>query len=156
MVFERDITSIDELPKVANELLQTFTTERIFLFNAEMGSGKTTFIKELSKQLGSNANFSSPTYSIVNEYKIPDGKIFHFDLYRLKNEDELIEIGFTDYLQPNAYLFIEWPQLASNLLEGEKYLTIQIQQNGDNRILTAKDTSNQWFTNSLKLITVVK
>ena len=104
---------------------------------------QTTFIKELSKQLGSNANFSSPTYSIVNEYKIPNGKIFHFDLYRLKNEDELIEIGFTDYLQPNAYLFIEWPQLALNLLEGEKYLTIQIQKNGDNRILNVKNTNNQ-------------
>lgn len=138
MVFERNISSIEVLPKVANELLQTFKNERIFLFDAEMGSGKTTFIKELCKQLGSNTNFSSPTYSIVNEYKITNGKIFHFDLYRLKNENELIELGFIDYLQPNAYLFIEWPQMALNLLDGESCVKIQIQKSGDTRLLIAK------------------
>lgn len=138
MIFERNISSIEVLPKFANELIATFKDQRIFLFEAEMGSGKTTFIKELCKQLGSSDNFSSPTYSIVNEYKFPNGKIFHFDLYRLKNENELIELGFTDYLQPNAYVFIEWPQMALNLLDGENFINIQIQKSGYDRLLTAK------------------
>ena len=67
----------------------------------------------------------------------------HINMCETCKQDELIEIGFTDYLQPTAYLFIEWPQLALNLLEGEKYLTIQIQKNGDNRILNVKNTNNQ-------------
>lgn len=141
MLLEKDITLMDSLPGVAKELLSTFKDHRIFLFEAEMGSGKTTFIKELCKQLGSTDNFSSPTYSIVNEYRANNTHIFHFDLYRLKDSHELMDIGFNDYLQPHEYVFIEWPELAKQLLEGEKIVNVNIRIDGVKRILTAKSNS---------------
>lgn len=141
MLFDKEITSFESLPLVAKELLSAFNDQRIFLFDAEMGSGKTTFIKELCKQLGSTDNFSSPTYSIVNEYHAGIVSIFHFDLYRLKNSTELMDIGFHDYLKPNAYVFIEWPELAKPFLEGEKVVTVNIINTGTQRHLTAKSLS---------------
>lgn len=141
MLVEKDITSFDRLTDVARELLLSFKDHHIFLFDSEMGSGKTTFIKELCKQLGSIDNFSSPTYSIVNEYHAKNTTIYHFDLYRLKNITELIDIGFNDYLKPNTYLFIEWPEFAKQLLEGEKIVHVKITNNGSKRLLAAKSSS---------------
>jgi tRNA threonylcarbamoyladenosine biosynthesis protein TsaE len=135
MEFKRDISSLESLPVVAKELLQTFKDDRLFFFDAQMGAGKTTLIKELCKQLGSEDNFSSPTYSIVNEYQIPGGHIFHFDLYRLKNKEELFDIGFEDYLKMNTYCFIEWPHLAKDLLMDGAHVKVAIEIDGDKRIL---------------------
>ena len=128
MEFKKDITSLESLPSVAKELLHTFKEARVFLFDSQMGTGKTTFIKELCKQLGSADHFSSPTYSIVNEYKTPTHTIFHFDLYRLKNKDELFDIGFEDYLKKNTYCFIEWPHLAHDFLKGTSYVNVLIEK----------------------------
>ena len=82
-----------------------------------MGSGKTTLIKEICKQLGSKDNFSSPTYSIVNEYSVADSssKIFHIDCYRLKNFEEALAIGMEEYLNGDDYCFVEWPELIESL-----------------------------------------
>jgi tRNA threonylcarbamoyladenosine biosynthesis protein TsaE len=137
MEFKRDISSLESLAQVAKELLQTFKDHRVFLFDAQMGAGKTTFIKELCKQLGSHDNFSSPTYSIVNEYKSPTHTIFHFDLYRLKNKEELFDIGFDDYLHKNTYCFIEWPHLAHDFLMGGSYVKVSIESEGSSRVLKA-------------------
>ncbi len=137
MEFKVDISSIDELSVVAKKLLTHFTEQRIFTFTAEMGSGKTTFIKELCRSLGSTDNFSSPTYSIVNEYVCPLGKIYHFDLYRLKNSEELHDIGFLDYLDGKSYCFIEWPQLAGPFLTGENVVDVRIDVLDGKRLLSA-------------------
>lgn len=137
MEFKRDISSLESLPAVAKELLQTFKNDRLFLFDAQMGAGKTTVIKELCKQLGSTDNFSSPTYSIVNEYQIPGGHIFHFDLYRLKNKEELFDIGFEDYLKKNTFCFIEWPHLAEDLLMWGTHVKVRIETSDDHRFLIA-------------------
>ncbi len=102
-----------------------------------MGSGKTTFIKELCRSLGSKDNFSSPTYSIVNEYNYPKGKIYHFDLYRLKNSEELHNIGFLDYLDGKSYCFIEWPQMAETFLKGEPFIDVKIDVLDGKRMLSA-------------------
>jgi tRNA threonylcarbamoyladenosine biosynthesis protein TsaE len=139
MEFKKDISSIESLPAIAKELLQTFKNERLFLFDAQMGAGKTTLIKELCKQLGSTDNFSSPTYSIVNEYQIPGGHIFHFDLYRLKNKEELFDIGFEDYLKKNMYCFIEWPHLAKDLLMEGPHVKVSIEVSGNSRFLKASN-----------------
>jgi tRNA threonylcarbamoyladenosine biosynthesis protein TsaE len=140
MEFKRDITSLESLPSAAEELLQAFKEERLFLFDAQMGAGKTTVIKELCKQLGSTDNFGSPTYSIVNEYQTPNGHIFHFDLYRLKNKEELFDIGFEDYLKKNTYCFIEWPHLAKDFLMGGRYVKVDIQTEGNKRFLKASSS----------------
>lgn len=113
---EVSIVSMNELPALAKTILDFAGSSRVFAFYAEMGSGKTTLIKEICRQLGSADNFSSPTYSIVNEYNtaIPGAaaKIYHIDCYRLKNTEEALAIGIEDYLDGRHYCFIEWPGLA--------------------------------------------
>lgn len=122
---EFSITSEKELDVAAKKILEFAGGNKIILFNAEMGAGKTTLIKALCKTLKSEDKFSSPTYSIVNEYNYPDGKIFHFDLYRLTSIEELMDIGFETYIDSNHYCFIEWPSLASELIDSN-YITIDI------------------------------
>src|SRR5690606_10456047 len=95
---EINIRELSELPEVAKKLLQFSEKERVFLFEGDMGIGKTTLIKSLCEQLEVADNTSSPTYSLVNEYDLPGGKVFHFDFFRIKNEHEAYDIGFEEYL----------------------------------------------------------
>ncbi|MDQ0780717.1 tRNA (adenosine(37)-N6)-threonylcarbamoyltransferase complex ATPase subunit type 1 TsaE [Chryseobacterium sp. W4I1] len=105
----------------------------IFLLKGNLGAGKTTFTQFLLKKLGSTDEVNSPTYSIVNEYNTPKGKIYHFDLYRLKNMEEVYDIGIEEYLD-NAFLcIIEWPEVYEEELYGLKYHTMSIVNNGDER-----------------------
>ncbi len=135
-----DISDIGKLPDAGRKLLDFANGIKVFAFNAEMGSGKTTFIKEVSKILGSKDNFSSPTYSIVNEYSAPVGKIYHLDLYRLKSVEEILDIGIEQYLDSGNYCFIEWPQVAVELLT-KPYLDIDIiTDSRNNRYLSARIT----------------
>lgn len=109
---------LSELPQAASELIQK-TRHKTILFYAEMGVGKTTLIKELVKQLGSEDVVSSPTFSLVNEYQSPNGSIFHFDLYRIEEETEVMDIGFEEYVYNGDWVFIEWPEKIPNLLPEE-------------------------------------
>ena len=102
-----------------------------------MGAGKTTLIKQFCRILGSGDNFSSPTYSIVNEYIYPSGKIFHFDLFRIKSVEELLDIGFDEYMHSGNYCFIEWADMAKGL-PPKPYLSIIIKANENNRYLCAQ------------------
>jgi tRNA threonylcarbamoyladenosine biosynthesis protein TsaE len=111
--------SLDEINDVANKILTNYPEVRHFAFYAEMGSGKTTLIRALCKSLGVKDNVSSPTFSIINEYQIEGSntKVYHMDWYRLKNTTDAIEAGVQDILQqPNNYCFVEWPEIASELL----------------------------------------
>src|SRR5688500_11060053 len=98
------VFKLNDLKQVAKTLLEK-SGSKIFLFEGEMGSGKTTLIKEMCKQLGSHDHFSSPTYSIVNEYAFPGGRIFHFDLYRVSRVEELLDLGIEEYLDSGQYCF---------------------------------------------------
>ncbi len=109
------ISHEDELPSAAARLLTHASNERIFLFEGEMGAGKTTFIKSICQQLGSEESVSSPTYSLVNEYDYPAGKIYHFDFFRINNDNEALDIGFEEYLASGHYCFIEWPEKVRRL-----------------------------------------
>jgi tRNA threonylcarbamoyladenosine biosynthesis protein TsaE len=107
-------------------LLQQIGDAKIVLFNAPMGSGKTTLINALCKQLGVTDATSSPTFSIINEYATNTGEtLYHMDLYRITDEEELIETGIEDALYSGNYCFIEWPEIAKNLLP-EKNSEVQI------------------------------
>ena len=111
--------SLDEIQGTADKILLNYPDVRHFAFYAEMGSGKTTLIRALCKSLGVKDNVSSPTFSIINEYQIEGSttKVYHMDWYRLKNTADAIEAGVQDILQqPNNYCFIEWPELAEELL----------------------------------------
>jgi tRNA threonylcarbamoyladenosine biosynthesis protein TsaE len=127
-----------ELPAVAHQLLLLAGPKRVWLFEGEMGAGKTTLIKELCKQLGAVSDLSSPTFSIVNEYMTDrKEKIFHFDLYRLKQPRELFDLGFDDYIDSGDYCFIEWPhQVEYDYPAGVFKISIAV--NGNVRTLHAE------------------
>lgn len=119
-----------EIGKVAKEVLK-ISDARVFLLYAGMGVGKTTLIKELVKQLGAVDSSSSPSFSIVNEYASPQGAIYHFDFYRIKDPDEALDIGLEDYLYSGDYVFIEWPEkIAKFLPESAVSIKITINDNG--------------------------
>ncbi len=111
MVYRNAFTE-DQLSTVAEELLRYFPDTKIFLFSGDLGSGKTTLIKHLCKAFGVTDRVSSPTYGLVNTYASKEnGRIYHFDLYRLKDETEALDMGIESYLDENAYCFVEWPKL---------------------------------------------
>lgn len=118
------IESIEELTTIAKELIPHFQHKTI-LFEGEMGAGKTTFIKVLVEEMGTLDEVSSPTFSIVNEYETDLGKVFHFDLYRIKSEEEAMDFGIEEYLYSNQYCLIEWPSKIENLIPNEHH-TIEI------------------------------
>lgn len=135
-----DISDINKQSKAVKQLIDFAGKERVFLFDAPMGAGKTTFIKAICYYFGVTDTMSSPTYSIVNEYDtISNGRLFHFDLYRLKSSEELLDIGFEDYIASGNYVFIEWPELAIPFIES--YLRIIIKIEGNNRYLCAQINS---------------
>lgn len=133
-IFEAPIDHLNELPVFAKFVFDFAPKARVFLVYGPMGAGKTTFIKELCTLLGSDDNFSSPTYSIVNEYSSPAGKIYHMDLYRIKNTEELLDAGIEEYIASGNYCFIEWPELAETFT-ANKHVKIEIEMNKNNRYL---------------------
>jgi len=119
--------SLQDLDQIASQLLEN-SQHKIWLFDAPMGAGKTTLIKALVKKLGVGSVANSPTFSIVNEYLTTNGsKVFHFDLYRLKNEEEAYDIGLDEYFDQNEWCFVEWPEYAQHLLPDQVHtLSIRI------------------------------
>jgi len=120
------VNSVSELPKTALELVRFAGNEKIFLFYGDMGAGKTTFIKNICEQLGVKDPATSPTFSIVNEYAASAGKIFHFDFYRLKKQEEALDMGYEEYFYSGDYCFIEWPEKISDLLP-DHYIRVEIE-----------------------------
>src|SRR5690606_32906579 len=95
-----------------------------------MGAGKTTIIKALCEELGVKEHVTSPTFSIVNEYTGNSGLIYHFDFYRLKNEQEAYDLGYEEYFYSGNYCFVEWPQKIESLLPQNAF-SIYIDINAD-------------------------
>ena len=139
--FKIDISNLSDHKIAAQQLLNFAGNVRVFTFEAPMGSGKTTFIKSICHQLNVTNTMSSPTYSIVNEYHTQSNvTLFHFDLYRLKSQEELFELGFDEYLNSGNYVFIEWPELAADYLNSFVRIIINTQNN--NRYLCAEIITN--------------
>lgn len=132
---------LKDIESVADAVLK-HSTSKTLLFYGEMGVGKTTLIKALSKQLGSSANVSSPTFSIVNEYETENGLIYHLDLYRIENEEEALNFGIEDYLCSDQWLFIEWPERIANLLsEDSNKIEIKLNLDGSRTLTLRIDTN---------------
>lgn len=124
--------TLDNIRQVAKALIKNFGSQKVWLFEGEMGSGKTTLIKEVCYELSVLDNVTSPTYSLVNEYCTPKNQvIYHFDFYRIKSEIEAMDIGCEEYFYSGNYCFIEWPTKIPSLLP-ENYGIIAIDILGKN------------------------
>ncbi len=119
------INNLNELPEVATQIINQLQ-HKLITFEGEMGAGKTTFIKEFVKALGTNDEISSPTFSIVNEYETDKGIVYHFDFYRLNHEEEALDFGIDEYLYSNQYCLMEWPNKIANFIPDEHH-TITIE-----------------------------
>ncbi|WP_419802299.1 tRNA (adenosine(37)-N6)-threonylcarbamoyltransferase complex ATPase subunit type 1 TsaE [Mucilaginibacter sp.] len=132
---------IDQLPNAAWQLIDFLgEKDKILLFYGEMGAGKTTFIKVFCEALGVADTVSSPTFSIVNEYHYPEGIIYHFDFYRLKNQTEALDLGVEEYLYSGEYCLIEWPEQIPDLLpENFIRIRIEVQPDRQRKLTITKD-----------------
>lgn len=127
--------SISELSAIAKEIIAV-SKNKTLLFYGEMGVGKTTLIKEICKELGIEDVANSPTFSLVNEYQTVNSEIvYHFDFYRIEDENEAYDIGIEDYFYSDAWCLIEWPQNIENLLPLESTeIHISALENGNRTI----------------------
>ena len=129
--------NLADLNKAARELLRFCGSNKVITFSGNLGAGKTTFIKAVCKELFVNDSVSSPTFSIINEYRDKDNNpIYHFDFYRLKSARETEDTGCVDFFFSGNYCFIEWPQLAENLLPDE-YVKVEISTENEIRTINA-------------------
>ena len=126
------IPSPGQIDRAAETFLKDAGNVRVIAFSGELGAGKTTFIQALCRGLGVIMEINSPTFSLVNEYFTPDGtSLFHFDLYRIDDPEELFDLGYEEYFYSGARCFIEWPEKASHLIP-EDALNVEIVVHNDN------------------------
>ena len=119
------------LSSAAKQLLEQSGDKKIFAFYGSMGAGKTTIIKAICESLGALDLVSSPTFTLVNEYKTSGGKsIFHIDFYRIKKQEEVYDFGIEEYLTGDSYCFMEWPELIEEILPEE---TVRVRISVDER-----------------------
>ena len=109
---------------------------KLVFLEGELGSGKTTLIKQFCKELGFKNQVTSPTFPLLNIYKNNEKNIYHADLYRLKNIDEINELGFYEIMENNNWFFVEWPELLYDVIDFS-YTKIKIKNVDDiSRIVT--------------------
>lgn len=139
-MFQTEIKDISALRDTARQMLNCFPDDRIYAFYGAMGAGKTTFIKALCRELGSQDNITSPTFALINEYSTGDGSvIYHFDFYRIKKLEEAFDLGYEDYIYSGNYCFIEWPEMIDSLLpEGIVAVRISEVENGSRLVVANK------------------
>ncbi len=128
--------TLADLKQVSTEILK-YSESKIFIFIGSIGVGKTTLIQALCKSLGITEKVTSPSYSIVNEYVNSDLYVYHFDFYRINDEEEAFDIGVEEYFYSDHFCFIEWPENIPNLLP-ENYTQIHINEEGKIRFYDIK------------------
>ncbi len=128
--------SLENISKAAKVFLEVIGDRKIIALHGEMGAGKTTFVHAVTDLLGVKDGVSSPTYSIINEYTTAAGDtIYHLDLYRLKDEAEVMAAGGGECFYSGELCFIEWPGIAARLLpEGTVHCSLIITGNNERRL----------------------
>lgn len=133
---EYNAESTGDLPDIARDILSKAGDFRLFAFYGNMGVGKTTFILQFLHVVGVKESGSSPTFSIVNEYRDRENKpVYHFDFYRIESVDEIYDIGYEDYFFSGARCFMEWPDKIEELLPVE---TVKIFMNEEENVRNIK------------------
>ena len=136
MTSKFEVNNIEELQNVVWKIVELTSDNTIFLFNAEMGAGKTTLISKICSALNIEDHISSPTYAIYNEYfSDKNGSVYHFDCYRLKDEIEALDSGIEEILDSGNICFIEWPEKIEKLLP-DNYVEIKIEQKNEQRLIS--------------------
>jgi tRNA threonylcarbamoyladenosine biosynthesis protein TsaE len=131
-------SSLGNIRETARRIWQFANRHKVIAFYGPMGAGKTTLIHALCDEMGVTSTVGSPTFSIINEYNYPGGKIFHIDLYRLKDEEEAVRAGVEDCLYSGNICLVEWPGRAEAILP-ENTLKVQIDLvDKDTRVLKIK------------------
>jgi tRNA threonylcarbamoyladenosine biosynthesis protein TsaE len=133
--------ALNDIEKVAKQLIDSLASKTILMYG-DMGVGKTTLIKAIVKLLGSQDDVSSPTFSIVNEYKGDSSLIYHFDLYRIKDIEEAYNFGIEDYLFSDNWSIIEWPELIENMVS-IRFDRVDLELNADNTRTLKMNLKNQ-------------
>lgn len=135
------VTDKSRLGDAARQFLRETSGSRLFAFYGQMGSGKTTFIKALCSELGVTDTVTSPTFTLINEYKRPGHlPVFHFDFYRIKKITEVLDFGIEEYFDSASPCFMEWPELIEPLLPAETMrVTITVASSGSRVIETMKN-----------------
>ncbi len=120
------ITSEEELPQVAEAILEAAGRRTVVVFRGEMGAGKTTLIRAIAAALGSADTVTSPTFALVNQYKGADGRnIYHFDFYRIDDLREAYDFGYEEYFYSGDLCLVEWPEKIEALLPDD-VVTVRI------------------------------
>jgi tRNA threonylcarbamoyladenosine biosynthesis protein TsaE len=141
-----DFTQLSDLDSVASELLLFAGEINVWMFNGQMGAGKTTLIKSLCKQLGVRSVVQSPTFALVNEYSGSGGEtICHFDFYRIKDETEALDMGIEEYFDSGDYCFVEWPEKIESLWP-EQFIQLDLYLD-ENNVRTLRAIKNVIPTN---------
>lgn len=120
--------TLDNITAAAGSVLTAFPERKVYALHGGMGSGKTTLVSEICRALGIGGAVSSPTFPIINQYALPNGEpVYHIDLYRLSGADEAVAAGVEDALYSGHYCFVEWPELAPEILpDGVVNLFIEV------------------------------
>jgi tRNA threonylcarbamoyladenosine biosynthesis protein TsaE len=127
---------LNELPAAAQSILDSTSNEKVIAFYGEMGAGKTTLIKEICRQLGSQDNVTSPTFALMNEYRTDsEQKIFHFDFYRIDSIAEVFDMGYEDFFYSGNLCLVEWPEKIKQLLP-QNCLSVYITVENNLRTIT--------------------
>lgn len=134
---------------LGSELWRVLPDKCLVFLKGELGAGKTTLTRGVLRASGHKSAVKSPTYTLVEEYDTGRGKFFHFDLYRVKDPEELEWIGIRDYLEQQSLCFIEWPDLGKGYLP-EADIVISMMTEGDGRIVEIDVISNK-LKNKLRL-----
>ena len=140
------IISEQEMLSLSKQLPDTLDYGVVYL-EGNLGVGKTTWVSGFIQSLGYKGRVKSPTYTLVEEYQLLQYKVFHFDLYRIAEPEELDLIGIRDYFTPNSLCFIEWPDKGLDYLPPSD-LTIKIQMSGTKRnieFIANSDRAQQWL-----------
>lgn len=128
-----------ETMALAETFAQDLLPGQVLCLRGDLGVGKTVFAKGLCSALGVTEHVSSPTFTLVNEYEGAKSTIYHFDLYRIEDPDELYEVGFEEFVGGNGIAIIEWPERAEDILP-KKRLEILLERQGENgRRITVKE-----------------
>jgi tRNA threonylcarbamoyladenosine biosynthesis protein TsaE len=138
-VMQQYLDSTEATEKFGAELFRTLPSKNLIFLQGDLGAGKTTLVRGFLRAAGYNGVVKSPTYTLVEEYNVADRKIFHFDLYRIVDPEELEWMGIRDYFAQDCICFIEWPDLGKGFLaKPDRVISLEVE--GMGRLLTMDAT----------------